>query len=523
MSNNKKENALKGIKRYIENFGYYEFFIFVLFIILAGIICITHELSQDEAQSFLIAKNLNYLDIIKQMKYEGHSFLWHFLISPIAKTNLYPDIQKIIPYTFGVITVFLILKKSPFGKITKTLLVFSPGILYYYSSFARPYCMIPFFLVYLAILNKDRYKHPYKYLICLGLLANTHMIMLPVVFILGLKYYVPILFKYKNNGMINENKKDLIISSLIFSILVIIVIIITLLGYFNCHILDVSVMYKDNNDLYKNIFKLIYESIDRIVATFYGYARRPIELTGSAPKYYYILFIIWFVLLIVSTLKSKKMSSVFWMELFFIIIVHALFWFILPIRVHLITLVLMYWAWIYYDENKKENSKLLIITLSMLILLSIPGSYKLIYEDLNKNYSSAIETSDYIKKNIKRNSTFIVLNYDFSQLLSLYLGDDYKFYYPNSKRYQTFISWDEKSYKHMDTDMLSNFISKEKNKNGRAYILIPKISKQKNNLSKQVEILCNCKLKRIYKSNPKSMINERYILDRVLFDIYEVI
>lgn len=44
-----------------------------------------HEQWKDEAQSWLLAKNLNFVELINQMKYEGHPLLWYIIIMPFAK------------------------------------------------------------------------------------------------------------------------------------------------------------------------------------------------------------------------------------------------------------------------------------------------------------------------------------------------------------------------------------------------------------------------------------------------------
>lgn len=155
--------------------------IFLIYVIITGITVINHEAYEDEAQSWLISRDLSFGGIINQMKYEGHSFLWYFIIAPFAKLGFPIQVQSVISWIFCLVSVFLILKKAPFNKFIKVLVIFSAGLLYFYSSIARPYCMIPLLLILISIIYQEKEKKTYLYAILIALLANTHLIMLPTV------------------------------------------------------------------------------------------------------------------------------------------------------------------------------------------------------------------------------------------------------------------------------------------------------------------------------------------------------
>lgn len=52
----------------------------VVYMIITFIITMHHENWRDEAQSFMIAQNLSFVDIFKQLKYEGHPFVFYYLV-----------------------------------------------------------------------------------------------------------------------------------------------------------------------------------------------------------------------------------------------------------------------------------------------------------------------------------------------------------------------------------------------------------------------------------------------------------
>ena len=180
---------MKEIIEKIQKFGIVETIAFVIYIVLVLVIATNHEYYEDETQSWLIARDLNFVQIINQMKYEGHSFLWYFILAPFAKLGISVEFQNYISCFFAIGTVYLILKKSPFNKFTKVLLTFSGGMIYFYSVLARPYCMIPFLLACIAVVYKNKKEHQYIYAILIALLANTHLIMLPTATLLMVMFW----------------------------------------------------------------------------------------------------------------------------------------------------------------------------------------------------------------------------------------------------------------------------------------------------------------------------------------------
>ena len=82
-----------------------------------------HEKWRDEAQAWLIAKDLDIIGIIKQMSFEGHPPLWHLILMPFAKLGFPYITESIISWGIMVITVWIFLNKSTFKKETKILIL----------------------------------------------------------------------------------------------------------------------------------------------------------------------------------------------------------------------------------------------------------------------------------------------------------------------------------------------------------------------------------------------------------------
>ena len=53
---------------------------------LSFILC--HENWRDEAQAWLLARDLSIPELFEQMSYEGHPCLWHLLLMPLVRLGL---------------------------------------------------------------------------------------------------------------------------------------------------------------------------------------------------------------------------------------------------------------------------------------------------------------------------------------------------------------------------------------------------------------------------------------------------
>ena len=157
----------------------YLLLVFGLFIYLTIVGIAVHEPWLDEAQAWLIAQDLNFFELLNQMKYEGHLFLWFLVLMPSAKLNLaYPMPMLITNVIFIWGVAYLLLVKSPFHPLLKTGILFSMPIAYQYGIIARPYAMGVFFLLMLTMLYRDKLKRPILYAVLIFLCANTNSLAL---------------------------------------------------------------------------------------------------------------------------------------------------------------------------------------------------------------------------------------------------------------------------------------------------------------------------------------------------------
>ncbi len=478
-----------------------------IYIILITYISLHHEFTQDETQSWLIARDLNPIDIIKQMKWEGHSFLWHYLLLPFAKLGLPIYVQKILPICFSTATIYILWKHAPFSKLLKFLITFSSGMIYYYSSFARPYCMIPFLLVAIATVYQKRKERPYLYAILVGLLAHTHLVMLPTVGLLVITFWLNELL-LKRKKISKEEKGKLIKSFILVISIILIYFIIAVYGYFYCKIATDISRYTEVTTYIPYWASYTLHSIS---STFYG---------GEVVPNYYIFLLAGITLLcIIGSKNNIKQAIIFWIQIIFMILVHCMVWFSLPIRIFIIIYTLMFWVWMDYYEKKKNSWTT--VALILLIIISIPGTYKCVFQDIQKKASGGSETAEFIKENIPKGSVFINTYSDFHQILAAYLKkEDYLFYLIHADEFRTFNVWDEEILKYTTANDVINAIEKLKKSYSHIYLLNPVVTKNygvdMSKISKKYQV------KYLYVPKEKDLMDEFYFLDLVTFEIIEI-
>ena len=72
--------------------------IFTIYLTFTFIVMINHEAWSDEAQAWLLVRDLDFFSLLKQLAIEGHPSLWYLILFPFVKLGfpyirLYPVLQ----------------------------------------------------------------------------------------------------------------------------------------------------------------------------------------------------------------------------------------------------------------------------------------------------------------------------------------------------------------------------------------------------------------------------------------------
>lgn len=150
--------------------------IFIVYVLFNGVLLWYHEPWRDEANVWLMARDLSPLQLLKEIKYQGHPCLWYFLVMPFAKAGLPFRTIGMISTIVMTVAAGIYLWKGPQWIGIKALVVFSPIFTYFYPTIARNYCLIALILILLAWNYSERNEHPVRYGILLGLLVQADTI-----------------------------------------------------------------------------------------------------------------------------------------------------------------------------------------------------------------------------------------------------------------------------------------------------------------------------------------------------------
>ena len=138
----------------------------LLYALFTFILLLHHEIWADEAQAWLVVRDLDFSGLISHVRTEGHPLLWYFTIFPFAKllnSNFSIFSMQIVNWFIVVLAMGVWVFRSPFNIFAKISMLLSSGFLYWYAIIARSYCFIPLFVFLLAIFYPKQKEHPFVY------------------------------------------------------------------------------------------------------------------------------------------------------------------------------------------------------------------------------------------------------------------------------------------------------------------------------------------------------------------------
>ena len=373
----------------------YNNFIVLLYLFITLITIHFHELWFDEAQSWLIARDLSFVGIFKQMAYEGHSCLYFYFLKVLIMIGLPFRYSGYISIFLGLIVVILLVYKSPFNKLINTLLVLSPTFIYYCPVFARPYIFSLLFFILICILYKDRYKHSFIFGIILFLFINSHI--LAIIFAGSLMLIEVYEFFFKKKEYLKER---LIMGGL--ASLGVLFFAIQLIGSFG-----------KRNDILGD-FKFSFASIMNSI----------INISEGLFLDNAFMFILLFVLMYFLFKRYKTNKKILFIFIFNTVcyILFSLVYPLLTSKVVYIFTYIVFCVWLLYEEDKQECNKLFV----WFLLLSCANSMKIISYDIFKDYSPSVIVTDYLLKDKRDNVKVLTLGHE-TEIVAFINNDRYVF------------------------------------------------------------------------------------------------
>lgn len=480
---------------------------FLGYLIFNGILLGYHEAWRDEANVWLMARELSPLQLFEEIRYQGHPCLWYLLLMPAAKIGLPFQTIHLVSYLIMAVVAGIFLFKAPLFTPVKVIAVFSPIFTYYYPVIARNYCLAALLMVLLAVCYTKRNKTPVLYGMLLGLLVQTDVIALAPAGMISLMWLCENVIK----SVKSRSRKPL--GNMLKGIWIPLVSLIFLIMQFY-HVSDSTVFaIKEVNG---------WEFIDGLQTAseriFWG-------LTGRGEEFaaiWSLLFLILGIVLAVSVRDLWPMlvmviSYIF--QLVFIALIYSLH------TMHFIFLcfVLIWTIWILEVQKKQKNlAEKRIVRwplIGMQLLLAVLSICAFIFwnsdeqsDNLSKaishTYSDGIHAARYIEENLSSDEVFVSDHVPRASTVIAYLDDEYNFYYAGSGEKTTYADWSEKQKLQISLADLNAWVKSTFPDKEVYYLLVTR-----NSCVQQAEKLEECEI--LYRTQEETTKGEEYTLYRI--------
>lgn len=482
--------------------------VFLGYLLFNGILLARHELWRDEANVWLMAKELSPLQLFSEIKYQGHPCLWYFLIMPFAKAGLPFRTISFISYLIMAVSAGLFLFKAPLGKGVKTVAVFSPIFTYYYAEIARNYCLIALMLILLALYYPKRNEKCILYGLFLGLLVQSDMVVLMAAGMISLMWLCENLwkcFKERTNVPFLNILKGIWIP--LFSLFL-------LIAQFY-HVSD-SPVFQVNSygtmELLKEIRNYSYWIFMR--------------LTGRGEIFCKLFLLSFLALLLVASVRLKNlwatvvMTAAYLFEAAFSVMIYQLhIW-------HFIALcfVMLWTVWVLYHqkEEKRPAGKaigtsllgiqllVLILSVCMFIRWNDKEETSSLANALHGVYSDGGQTAEYIKENISPDALMVSVNVPYASTVLAYLPE-YTFYFAGNGQRETYADWSDEQERRINFEELLEWIRTSFPEQSEFYLL-----DSGDSCLTEADRLVECEV--LYQTLEETARGEEYTIYRVILE-----
>lgn len=150
--------------------------VLLLFVLLAAVGVLRHEMWRDELEIWLVARDSGSpFELFRNIATEGHPILWYLLVWCATRLTDNPVSMQFLSVAIGTATVFLVLRYAPFTRLQRALFCLGYFPLYEYTILSRNYGVEMLLAVAVAALWERRREHWLRLGAVLFLLAQSHL------------------------------------------------------------------------------------------------------------------------------------------------------------------------------------------------------------------------------------------------------------------------------------------------------------------------------------------------------------
>ena len=445
--------------------------ILLLYLVFNGILLAGHELWRDEANVWLIARDMGPLQLFREIKYQGHPCLWYLIAMPFAKLGFPFQTLSVLSFLVMTVAAGLFAYCAPFHPITKTVCLLSPMFTYYYPVVARNYCLIAVLLILLAQFYPKRNKYSLLYGILLGLLVQGDTIALATAGLISCMW----LWECVRDS-IKAKSKESFMNCLKGIWIPLASLCLWVLQFYR---VSDSPEYQFKTF---GIRELIYE-----IRNFsYHILTR---MTGQSENFDLLLIIMFMVSGILAIVVVRNawpvivMIGSFLFEVLFSIWVYQLhIWHYIALC---FALIWCFWASnsmfkehentgeIVYRISKVLAEILLVLMgITMFIRWNAPEESSSLGNAWSGVYSDGVYAAEYIRKNLDEDELFVSTDVVEAATVQAYLGKKYRFYFAGNQEALTYANYTEDEKTEISYEELISWIQRDFPEKEYFYLLI---------------------------------------------------
>jgi hypothetical protein len=144
------------------------------FATVTGFVAMHHEPWRDEADAWLVARDIPFAHLLEWCRHAGTPALWYAMLVPLARSGMPYASQQWLHLIIAIAALAIFVAKSPLSRLTKVLAVFSYYFAYEYSIVVRSYALSILLVFIAAALWEHRAERPITLGAVLALLCNTN-------------------------------------------------------------------------------------------------------------------------------------------------------------------------------------------------------------------------------------------------------------------------------------------------------------------------------------------------------------
>lgn len=482
------------------------------YLVFNGILLAGHELWRDEANVWLIARELSPIQLFREIRYQGHPCLWYLIVMPFAKLGFPFKTISVLSFLIMASGAGIFTFKAPFHPLTKLVCLFSPIFSYYYPVVARNYCLIALLLILLAYYYTVRNNKPVLYGLLLGLLVQADTIALATSGLISLMWL------YEGISRSIRNRQAAPLFNKAKGLWIPLVSLLLWMAEFR-NVSD-SPEYQFRqltvSDFLQEIGNFSYHILSR--------------MTGQGQVFDMILIVLFLAAGILISIKLKNlwpmivMVGTFLFQAVFSILVYQLhIWHYIAIA---FTLIWVFWLGGSREEGERTvpkrtrcfNVSCRILSEIVLILLSVtmflrwnsPEESSSLSNALFGVYSDGVNVADYIRENVDQEELILSTDVAESSTVLAYLGKDYTFYYAGNGKKATYADYAEEQKQVISYDELIVWAKANFPEKGNFYIL-----ESSSNCIKNIPDEAKAEFQVCYRTEGETARGENYTLYRV--------